>query len=141
MVVRGVGGPRGRARNRRTDSERGGYMTPSPSNNGSSCGAQLSRRAAGIRNVECGISGLGSDSYCLCVIFRVHTGSLLARHVTHERRRLLTSPCALVCVRIEEGGVKIRNQQGKCAMMSVLFSFFSLECDNIIEVCAGDCDW
>lgn len=28
------------------------------SNNGSSCGAQLSRRAAGIRNVECGISGL-----------------------------------------------------------------------------------
>lgn len=31
---------------------------PSLSNNGSSCGAQLSRRVAGIRNVECGISGL-----------------------------------------------------------------------------------
>lgn len=33
-------------------------LSLSLSNNGSSCGAQLSRRAAGIRNVECGISGL-----------------------------------------------------------------------------------
>lgn len=34
-------------------------MTPlSFSNNGSSCGAQLSRRACGIRNVEFEISGL-----------------------------------------------------------------------------------
>lgn len=52
-----------KARNRRTDRERETetqterYMT-SLSNNGSSCGAQLSSRAAGIRNVECGISGL-----------------------------------------------------------------------------------
>lgn len=46
-------------RQTQTERERERYMTPlSLSNNGSSCGAQLSGRAAGIRNVECGISGL-----------------------------------------------------------------------------------
>lgn len=77
-------GEREKARNRRTDGEKERERNRQTreihdlplSNNGSSCGAQLSRRAAGIRNVECGIFRLGSDSYCLGVIFRVDTGSL-----------------------------------------------------------------
>lgn len=54
---------REKERNRRTERERQKQADReihdlSLSNNGSSCGAQLSRQAAGIRNVECGISGL-----------------------------------------------------------------------------------
>lgn len=49
----------GRERKLETDRQRAREIhDPSRSNNGSSCAAQLSRRAVGIRNVECGISGL-----------------------------------------------------------------------------------
>lgn len=50
-----MGGLTDRERQKQADGE---IHDLSLSNNGSSCGAQLSRRAAGIRNVECGISGL-----------------------------------------------------------------------------------
>ena len=49
----------GRATELETDGQTAGEIhDPSLSNNGSSYGAQLSRRAVGIRNVECGISDL-----------------------------------------------------------------------------------
>lgn len=50
-----TGGLTDRERQKQADGE---IHDLSLSNNGSSCGAQLSKRAAGIRNVECGISGL-----------------------------------------------------------------------------------